>query len=199
MGPKWRQTLTFTIIDMDSWPRRKHFHFFNRFDYPHYNVCSMVDMTRMHAHLERLERSSFKIMLYCISRAANEVEALRMRIRGQEVVLHDVVHPSFTYLNRDETFSFCQVDYTPHKKTFLEHVGAAMARVQNQPTLEDEPGRDDYLFISSLPWIRYTGLTHPIHMHPVDSFPRITWCKPGPENGRITMPVSIQVHHVGDG
>jgi chloramphenicol O-acetyltransferase type A len=187
--------MKFTEIEMRTWQRRKHFQFFNRLDFPQYNVCAMVDITILQHHLKKQSKSTFKTMLYCVSRAANEVEELRMRIRGDDVVLHSSVHPSFTFLNEDELFSFCAVDYTPCMKTFIARTGAAMAQAQASPSLEDEPDRDDYLFISSLPWIRFTSISHPLHMQPVDSVPRITWGKAGPDGDRITMPVSIQVHH----
>jgi len=67
--------------------------------------------------------------------------------------------------------------------------------VRQHPTLEDEPGSDNLLFMSSIPWISFSQITHPIHMHPVDSVPRITWGKYFIESGRMKMPLSIQVHH----
>ena len=48
---------------------------------------------------------------------------------------------------------------------------------------------------SSLPWVRFTSVSHPIHMHPADSVPRITWGKCASENGAVRMPMSVQVHH----
>ncbi len=49
--------------------------------------------------------------------------------------------------------------------------------------------------MTSIPWISFTGTTHPIQMNPVDSIPRIAWGKYFEENGKIKLPLSIQVHH----
>jgi len=61
--------------------------------------------------------------------------------------------------------------------------------------LADEPGQDDLLFMTSLPWVSFTSMQHPIHMHPVDSVPRIAWGKFLQREGRTCMPVAVQVHH----
>ena len=70
------------------------------------------------------------------------------------------------------------------------------AKVIEEMVLEDEPGRDDYLYISATPWISFTSATHPIHMNPVDSVPRLAWGKFYTDGrDRIQLPYSIQVHH----
>jgi chloramphenicol O-acetyltransferase type A len=61
--------------------------------------------------------------------------------------------------------------------------------------LKDEPGRDDLLYITSIPWVSFTGITHPVHMNPVDSIPRISWGKYFEEYNKIKLPLSVQVHH----
>lgn len=180
-------------IDMDVWPRRKHFQFFNRMDYPHINICANVDVTKTLRFIKENDLSVFKCLLYLIVRAANETEALRMRIRNQTVVLHDRVHPSFTVLTENDTFGFAYAEYTIDAPDFLKRVELAILRSKEDIYLEDEAGRDDYLFLSCLPWIHFTSVAHPIDMHPVDSVPRISWGKIDENHGN--MPVSLQAHH----
>ena len=31
-------------INIDKWPRQKHFKYFNLYDYPHFSICSQVDL-----------------------------------------------------------------------------------------------------------------------------------------------------------
>jgi len=164
-------------------------------DYPQYNICADVDLSILIPYLQSQRLSVFKTVLYVVCRAANSVVELRHRMRGDQVIEHDTVNPSFTVLTDDKRFGFCAVEYTEKMGVFLERVGEGIAAAKTHPVLTDEPGRDDYLFISSLPWIRFTSISHPIHMHPADSVPRITWGKHQTENGKISMPLSIQVHH----
>lgn len=182
-------------IDLAAWPRRQTFRFYRDLDYPHFNVCAEADVTGLHGRCQTSGVSPFKAVLYGVTLSANAIEEFRCRIRGADVVVHDTVHPSFTVLTDDEQFSFCEAAFCEEMDEFFRRTDRAMARALAHPYLADDPERDDYLFISSLPWVRFTAITHPIHMHPADSVPRISWGRFSAEGSRIRMPLSVQVHH----
>lgn len=182
-------------IDINRWPRRDLYHFYSGLDYPHFNICGEIDITRLHRHCRQSGISRFNGVLYGVSRIANEIEELRQRIRGDEVIQHGQVHPSYTVLTEENTFCFCETKFCEDINIFSDRTNRAIARAKQNPSLEDEPGRDDYLFISSLPWVHFTSVTHPIHMSPADSIPRITWGRFTEVHKRVIMPLSVQVHH----
>ncbi len=183
------------VIDLATWPRRRHFELFRGMDYPHFGLCADVDLSIFRPAV-RAKGLSFTITTaYVLARAANEIPDFRLRIRGEQVVEHEVVHPSFTVLNDQDLFSFCSVPYCSSLSEFAASAVEQMARVQAEPVLSDEPGQDDLLFMTSLPWVSFTSMIHPIHMHPADSVPRIAWGKFFEGEGRIRMPVAVQAHH----
>lgn len=184
------------IIDLESWPRRKHFEFFSAFDLPHFNLCAEVEIRAFHAEVKRQGLSFGLAVVYLLATAANDIPELRMRIRGQQVVEHEVVHPSFTVLAGDELFGFCDAYYGPDFAAFAAGAEERMARARAHAGLEDEgPGGDDRLFMTGIPWISFTGVMHPLRLYPVDSIPRIAWGKFYPDGDRLTMPLSLQAHH----
>ena len=183
------------LVDLSTWPRRRHLAFYSAVTYPHFNLCASVDVTTLRA-VGRERGLSFTVALvYLLARAANSIPEFRYRIRGAQVVEHDVVHPSMTVLTPEELFSFCTIPYTEDFATFAARAAAAMARAQAETILEDGPGQDDLLFMTGLPWIAFTGLQHPIHLDPVDSVPRIAWGKFAPAGDRVQMPIAVQAHH----
>jgi chloramphenicol O-acetyltransferase type A len=182
-------------IDLKSWPRRELYRFYGRMDYPHFNICADADITRLHAFLRDNSISIFKTILFGVSKAANGIPEFRLRIRGNRVVAHEVVHPSYTVLGRNNLFGFCETRYTDTIASFFTRAEKDMQRARSNPVLTDTPGRDDYLFISSLPWVSFTSVSHPIHMHPADSVPRISWGKYKHGRHSILMPLSVQIHH----
>jgi chloramphenicol O-acetyltransferase type A len=182
-------------IDLQTWPRRKHFEVFNGFDYPHFNLCAGVDVTAFFPAMRQAGISFTVGVIYLLAKTANGIPEFRTRIRGQQVVEHEVVHPSASVMAEGDLFSFCTMAYEPDFPAFAEQAARRMAWFQQHPTLEDEPGQDDLLFLSSIPWVSFSGLTHPIHMHPVDSVPRLTWGKIFDQDGRLKMPLSVQGHH----
>lgn len=182
-------------IDQASWPRRQHFEVFGSFDYPHVNICANVDLTAFHTAVKRLGISFNIATVYVIARAANAVPQLRQRIRDDEVVEHDVVHPSTTVMSRDDLFSFCTIAYTEAFSRFATRAAECIAAAQSEPYLEDGPGRDDLLFLTAIPWVSFTSIMHPLHWHPVDSVPRFAWGKYFRVGQSLKMPLSVQAHH----
>jgi chloramphenicol O-acetyltransferase type A len=183
------------IIDLDSWPRRRHFELFRGMDYPHFGLCADLEITAFQPVVHARGLSFTATAAYVLTRAANAVPEFRLRIRGDQVVEHTFVHPSFTVVNEQDLFSFCTVPYRDELDDFLALAKERMSQVQAEPVLADEPGQDDLLFMTSMPWLSFTSVLHPIHMHPVDSVPRIAWGKFFTREKRIWMPVAVQVHH----
>jgi len=182
-------------IDMSTWPRRKHFEFFQAMNHPQVGLCANVDITALRAATKERQVSISIAVTYVLARTANAIPEFRLRIRGAQVVEHDVVHPSFTVMATDDLFSFCTMIYDADFARFAEAGAAAVARAQANPNLENEPGQDDLLYMSVIPWVSFTAFLHPMQMHPVDSMPRIAWGKFFAENDRLKMPLAVQGHH----
>ena len=182
-------------IDMSTWPRRKHFEFFQAMNHPQVGLCANVDITALRAATKERQASVSIAATYVLARTANAIPEFRLRIRGAQVVEHDVVHPSFTVMATDDLFSFCTMIYDADFARFAEAGAAAVARAQANPNLENEPGQDDLLYMSVIPWVSFTAFLHPMQMHPVDSMPRIAWGKFFAENDRLKMPLAVQGHH----
>jgi len=182
-------------INLETWPRYEHFKVFSAFDQPHFSMCAPVDLTTFYPALKQYDISFTVAMVYVISRAANAIPEFRQRIRPGMVVEHEVVHPSVTILADEEVFGFCLLEYHDDFADFAANAARQIARVKAHPTLDDEPGRDDLLFMTSIPWVSFTSFMHPIHMHPADSVPRFAWGKHYWEGERLKMPLSVQGHH----
>ncbi len=176
--------------------RQKHFDFFNNMDQPHLNICAQVEIGQLLEKLRKEQLHFTPTIVYLLSRAANAIPELRQRIRGKQIIEHELVHPSFTVnTNVDDVFSFCEVKYREDYQEFTTAAQAKMELMKTDPSFEDEHGRDDFLFLSAIPWINFTSIQHPMHYHPVDSVPRIAWGKYIKTGNQVIMPLSIQVHH----
>jgi len=182
-------------IDMESWPRRKHFEIYNAFDYPHVNLCADVDVSAFFPATKEASISYTVAITYLVAKVANHIPEFRYRIRDGKVIEHEVVHPSITILTKEELFTFCTISYVENFAEFVKQATEAIAFYKENPTLEDEPDQDDLLFTTNLPWVSFTSMMHPIHMSPVDSVPRIAWGKIRADSGVLKMPLSVQGHH----
>lgn len=183
-------------IVFENLHRKKHFEFFNSMNHPHFNITANVDITTFLKNIKSRELPINQCIVHLLAKTANEIKEFRWRIRSNEVIEHEVVHPSFTVPTEDaDVFSFCTVSYKAAQKDFLEEAQRVQELMLTNPSMEDKPGRDDYLFLSAIPWVSFTSMQHAMHYHPHDSVPRISWGKFFEQSGNILMPLSVQAHH----
>jgi chloramphenicol O-acetyltransferase type A len=183
-------------IVFETGHRQKHFDFFNGMNHPYFNITAMVDISHFYSQIKKKGISFTPALVYLISRAANEVKEFRWRIRSERIMEHELVHPSFTVETQgSDVFSFCYVYYAADAMDFIHRAQLRMEEMKEQPVMEDEPERDDYLFLSANPWMHFTSMQHAMQSHPGDSVPRIVWGKFQANGKRLDLPLSVQVHH----
>jgi chloramphenicol O-acetyltransferase type A len=183
------------ILDLQTWPRRELFETFSRFDHPHFGLCANVEVTSFYPFVKRRGLSFSVASVYVITRAANAIPEFRYRIRQDMVVEHEVVHPSTTILTQGDLFTFCTFDYVEDFARFAGQAVERIAEARQHPSLENVPGKDDMLYMTSIPWVSFTGLMHPLNLNPPDSVPRFAWGKFFQDGERLWMPLSAQGHH----
>jgi chloramphenicol O-acetyltransferase type A len=182
-------------IDLETWPRREHFKVFSAWDYPHFSLCANVDLTAFYPVVKQRGISFNVAIVYVITRTANAIPEFRQRIRAGEVLEHEVVHPSTTILTHEDLFSFCTLEYSEDFASFAARAAETIAYLQENPTVDDEPGRDDLLYMTAIPWVSFTSFMHPLHLSPADSVPRFAWGKFFEEGEFVKLPLSVQAHH----
>ncbi|MGG7163615.1 CatA-like O-acetyltransferase [Clostridium ihumii] len=182
-------------LDLETWNRRKQFELYKNMDYPHVNVCANVDITKFYEYIKEKEKPFFISFVYVVSKVANEIKEFKYRIRGNSVVEHETVNPSFTIMGQDDVFNFCSTKFTYNFNEFVLNGLNEIEKKKNVVELEDDEVSDNCIFMTSIPWVSFTSMSHPIDMSPVDSIPRIAWGKYFEENGSLKMPLSVQAHH----
>jgi chloramphenicol O-acetyltransferase type A len=184
-------------VDLETWNRKEHFAFFYRMDYPQYNICANIDITRFLTLVKGNCWSFYYAMIFAASEVANQNENFRYRIRKGQVILHDRVHPSFTDLagKGDDLFKMVTVEMEDTLPAFIQkalHISANQSKYFDFATMAE---RDDFLYITCIPWVAFTSMTHTISLKRDDSVPRISWGKYFREGERVLLPFSVQVHH----
>lgn len=147
-------------IDMEAWPRRSHFEWLKNFDMPHFNMCANMDITAFRTAVKESGVSFTVAVVYLIARVANDVPEFRQRIRGDAVVEHETVHPSTTYIVEGDTFSFVHMSYDEDFSVFADRAARQIEVVRENPNIEYDPGLDDRLYLTSIPWVSFTGFIH---------------------------------------
>ena len=184
------------VITFDNPHRQRHFEFFKNMNHPHFSITGNMDISSLFQQTKQENLPFMPTIAWLVSKVANELYPFRQRIRENIIVEHDTVHPSFAVdTDASDVFSFCEVKYTNDYQSFLSEAQKKITLMKTSPSFEDEHGRDDYLFLSSIPWVSFTGITHAMNYHPHDSVPRITWGKFYEQDNKTWLPLSVQAHH----
>jgi len=183
-------------IDITQWKRKEHFQFFHRMDYPQYNICFNLDITELLAEIKRKALPFNYSMIYLSTLSANQIEEFKYRIRDGKVVLHEIIHPSFTDMDDgDDYFKMVVVDM---KSTLSDFIDTTKNKSKNQKkyfSFDELIGRDDFIYYTSIPWISFTHMSHTINLNKDDAVPRISWGRYYADDKKILLPYSVQVNH----
>lgn len=189
------------VIDTLHWPRSTHFQLYSGFEFPHVNICVQVDITDLWNKRADVGASPTVALVHTITKAAHRVPELRQRIRGEEVVEHEVVHPLITILGDNDLFGVVTLTYHPSLATFAAQAAETIAKAKHNASLREFPHhqdgkfpRDDLLSITILPWLAFTGFSITRRPQndciPLLAFGRVQACA-----DRYNMPFYVNFHH----
>lgn len=183
-------------IDIENWKRKEHYQFFSQMDYPQYNICSNLDVTRFVRYVKENKLSFYYSMIYASSFVINQIDEFKYRIRDGKVVLHETIHPSFTDLQPgNELFKFLLVEMEDSLPEFVEKTITKSHQQTTYFPMNEIGNRDDLVLITCVPWISFTHISHTIKLDKEEAMPRVSWGKYFKERERILLPFSVQVNH----
>lgn len=183
------------LLNINDWPRKEHFKFFGRFEEPFFGVCVDIDCTHAYRIAKTNGFSFFLYYLHASLTAANDTEPFRYRIAGDEVYIYDEIHAGPTIQRADKTFGFSNILYYRDFNVFLQEAAKEIYRVQTTEQLFPDIYLENIIHYSSLPWIKFTSISHARSFAHKDSIPKISFGRMTENNGQKTMPVSVHVNH----
>lgn len=184
-------------IDIAEWERKEYYELFSQYDEPFFGIVSEIDCTKAYKAAKENNFSFYACYLHKSLVAVNGIEELKYRIDSEGVVLYDQINASPTIGRDNGTFGFGFIPYHEEFSVFNEKLLVEVERVRNIKGLgmNENTMRTDVIHYSSIPWIKFSGLTHARNYKFLDSTPKISFGRAAYTNDRMTMPVSVNVHH----
>lgn len=181
--------------------RRDRFDFFERFEKPQLNVTFKLTVPDFIPYCKKNNLPVFHFFLFQVFKAATQIDNFLYRIYQGEVIKIDTPIASYTSMSEGNLFNYTQFEHSNDMKTFIER--SLVAKEETQVTSKlintglemSEREMKNYFFITSLPWLEFTHLEHPVFKFKSADIPSLSWGKFNPEAGKLTMPFSIQAHH----
>ena len=182
-------------LNIEDWSRKEQYKFFKQFEEPFFGFTVDLDCTRGYRRCKDQGHSFFLYYLYQSLKAANEIESFRYRMIDDKVMIYEQVHAGSTVNRPDGTFGFGYFKYASSFTAFELAAKEEIVKVQQSKSLIPSRSGENVIHYSSLPWIKFTALSHARSFSFNDSCPKISFGKMTEEGGKRHMPVSIHVHH----
>lgn len=188
------------IIDPETWTRRTSFNSFIDYTDPTFSVTVRIDVTKLWHRCKREGTSFFIDFLFEVMQAVNSIDEFKTRILGDEIVIHDVVHPGFVVIREDESITTARIEMTDDYPEFYNRVRQAIdnAKTQDSKKCINLGYGNEYIYLSCLPWLDFTSISNPYDFENKEatSIPRIVWGKVVEEqDSRFTLAFDVSAHH----
>lgn len=182
-------------IDMETFPRRKHFEYFCSLQYPYVGMTNNLDVTDLIRFCKEQHYSFFLTFLHIVALAANDSKEFQQRISNNGIIQYDFCSTSHVELLDNGTYCYCRLNHDMPLDEFMAYARNGRKLAREKGCVEDDDSVKGMYFISSVPWLHYTALIQPV-AGGEESNPRITWGKVQKDyNGRDQMPVTVLAHH----
>lgn len=183
-------------LDLKTWSRLDTFRFFRHFDKPYFNVCVHLDVSQLVSFCKNTNIRSFLAYHYLTLRAANEIPEFHYRLRGDRVLVHEIIHGGSTLLMPNDSFAFVYFDYNPNFETFADDTSRAMNEVRSgDGAFAPRDDHDALIHFTTLPWISFTSFSHARNWKRDDSVPKIAFGRFSRQQDKTLLPMSVEVHH----
>lgn len=186
-------TNSYKIIDETTWERAMHCMIFRNSVEPAFCVTFEADVTDFKKYVKDNSISFTLAMVYAVCKCANQIEAFRYRFIDGKVVLFDNIDTAFTYLNKKT--NLFKVVNVPMMDDLREYCINAKKIADEQEAYFTGPLGNDVFQCSPMPWVTYTHISHTNSGKKDNATPLFDWGKYYEKDGRIMMPISVQVHH----
>lgn len=183
----------YKIIDEKTWSRAIHCAIFRNYIEPNFCVTFEVDVTNFYKKIKAQNLSFTLSMVYAVCKCANDIENFRYRFLDDKIVLFDKIDTAFTLLDKNtELFKVVNVPFVENLQDYVE---LAKKISDAQKEYFNVPLGNDIFQCSPMNFLTYTHISHTISGKKDISTPIFDWGKFREVEGKLFMPLSVQVHH----
>ncbi len=188
------QGVSFRVLH--AYPRRAHLEFYRRYPSAYYSVSFELEAGLLRRRLREVGVSTYAGFCWAFHRALQALEAFRVRLDGEQVVVHERLRLGLTVPAPERTFSFASLDWDAEPMRFFPAAADAMARASAQIDLGGGGEAPDFAYYTAVPRLPFIGFTHVPLADPEAGQPAIAFGKFREEGERLLVPVGVQVNHM---
>ena len=190
--------MTFTPIDLETWPRAQMFRYFSRMAPTGYSLTVPVDVTGLRAALKARGLKFFPTYLWLVTKCLSEQPEFTTAVRDGVLGTYDSLTPLYAAFHEDDhTFSLMWTEFDEDLEVFHRRYLDDKARWgfgHGVLCRSGLPPENAYT-VSALPWVSFEHFA--VHSYDCKPyyFPSVEAGKIVEEGGREKLPLSLTCHH----
>ena len=188
--------MDYSIIDLSKWDRGELFNFYIKKLPIVMNLTVDIDVTNLKEFASKNSLSFYATTLWVVSKIINTYEEFKFGWNEKgELIKWDKVSPSYTDFNKEtQRFIKLLTEYEDDVFNFCNQVKLDMINNKNSSSfMENRPS--NCFDVSCLPWIKYKSFDAHVFDDGKYLAPVVTWGKYENENGKLIMPLTLNIHH----
>lgn len=178
-----------------DYARRRHLEFYRRNPSPFYGCTFELDATALRARAREVGGSTYAALAWAFHRALLRIDAFRVRLHGEDVVLYDSLRVGMTVPAPHGTFSFATPAWDADGAAFLRAAEGTLARASQAVDL-DAGAAPDFAYYTALPRVPFLHFTHVPLPDPTAGQPEAAFGRFAERDGRTLVPVGVSVNHL---
>ena len=178
-----------------DYPRRPHLEFYRHYPNPFYSVSFELDATLVRERARQLGASTYAGLVWSFHRALLQIDAFRIRLLGEDVVLHNGLRVGMTVPAPGRLFSFVNLDWDADAERFLATARREIAMASAAVDLTGGAA-PDFAYYTALPQVPFTSFAHVPLADPTAGQPETAFGRFRTEGERSLVPVGVQVNHL---
>jgi chloramphenicol O-acetyltransferase type A len=186
--------MNYKKIELSTWKRLPQYEFFKTFEQPFFNVTANIEVTKLYDYCKENDLPYFYTVLHTLLKTIQSIPEFKYRIHKGEVLEYNTINTGVTILQEDQNFIYGTLDYYQNLDNFIDKSQAAI-KIQKKEKGFVPHTEPNVVYVSSLPWISFTGFQHAHKLKVEDSIPRFVFGKYFKEGEQLKMPLSVEVHH----
>lgn len=189
--------MEFNRINMNTWSRKDVFKHFIKDVKCVMSLTADVDVTELVKMCKKEKLRFYPVYIYLVSKVVNKHEEFRMGYDGfGNVGYWSCINPSYiVFHTEDERFTNLTTEYMLDFYIFYNKIVSDIEEYKDIRGFDLKFPYPNIFNVSCLPWISYKSFD----LHVFDSgtylAPVITWGKYEQTYDKITMPLTLQIHH----
>lgn len=175
--------------------------FFEGFENPLLNVTLQLEVPDFIPACKERGIPVSQYFFFHLSSAIHEVENFRYRLRNGKVHVLENMMLSNTVLTSEKFINFTLFEFHPKEGEFLKRSLLAKRFAENSrelcntgPNISKED-LNRICFFTSLPWVNFTSIQHPVYRFKSNDIPSFAWGKFIQKKGKVLVSLSVQAHH----